>query len=307
MTVHAASAPGKVVLFGEYAVLLGAPALSMAVDRRALVKVQPAARNGDQGGDRGILEAVCNALQLDPKDWTVIQDTSEFFSAATNEGANVKLGLGSSAALTVALCKALGGSNLDAASLLSLCRSAHRQFQGGVGSGVDVATSVLGGLIRYRVTEVMPEQAGWPAGLLYRLLWSGVAASTISKLARWHDGRKPKSCDTLGKAAQAIADCWQTADADAVMDEARLYVRALSTFDQDHELGVFAAGHAQLVAEAGKFGLVYKPCGAGGGDVGVVLGKDQEAMDNFANMASASGFRPLDTRIDYVGARGTGS
>jgi phosphomevalonate kinase len=305
MTVHAASAPGKVVLFGEYAVLLGAPALSMAVDRRAHVSVRPATGAGDQGIDRGILNAVCNALQLDPNNWTAKQDTGAFFSKLSGEGADVKLGLGSSAALTVALCKALAGSNLDAAGLLSLCRLAHRQFQGGVGSGVDVATSVLGGLIRYRVTEILPEQAGWPAGLLYRLLWSGFAASTIGKLAHWQDARKPKSCDTLGKAAEAIADCWQTADADAVMDEARLYVDALATFDKDHELGVFAAGHSQLVAEAKKFGLVYKPCGAGGGDVGVVLGKDREAMEGFANMASASGFQPLNTRIDYRGASWT--
>lgn len=303
MTAHAASAPGKVVLFGEYAVLLGAPALSMAVDRRALVNVQPAAGDDDHGSDRGILEAVCHSLQLEPKDWAATQDTSAFFSTATCGSANVKLGLGSSAALTVALCKALGGPDLDAAGLLSLSRSAHRQFQEGVGSGVDVATSVLGGLIRYRITETLPEQAGWPAGLLSRLLWSGVAASTTSKLARWRNALEPKSCDTLVKAAEAIADCWQTADADAAMLEARRYVGALAAFDNDHELGVFAAGHAQLVEESANFGLVYKPCGAGGGDVGVVLGKDQEAMEKFTTMATAIGFRPLDSRIDYRGAR----
>jgi phosphomevalonate kinase len=34
-----ASAPGKLVLAGEYAVLDGAPAIVMAVDRRAVVSV----------------------------------------------------------------------------------------------------------------------------------------------------------------------------------------------------------------------------------------------------------------------------
>ena len=36
-----ASAPGKIVLAGEYAVLWGAPAICMAVDRRAVAKVGP--------------------------------------------------------------------------------------------------------------------------------------------------------------------------------------------------------------------------------------------------------------------------
>ena len=38
-----ASAPGKVVLSGEYAVLNGAPAICMAVNRRAVVTIEATA------------------------------------------------------------------------------------------------------------------------------------------------------------------------------------------------------------------------------------------------------------------------
>ena len=45
------SAPGKLVLIGEYGVLFGAPAVVMAVDRRALVELRSA------DGTRWILTA----------------------------------------------------------------------------------------------------------------------------------------------------------------------------------------------------------------------------------------------------------
>jgi mevalonate kinase len=42
MDVIEVSAPGKLVLFGEYAVLFRAPAAAAAVDRRAVVTLRPA-------------------------------------------------------------------------------------------------------------------------------------------------------------------------------------------------------------------------------------------------------------------------
>ena len=71
--------------------------------------------------------------------------------ARTAAGQRIKLGLGSSAAVTVALMGALlqlvqgGAAGRD--KLEALCREAHRHLQGGIGSGIDVATAVAGGLI----------------------------------------------------------------------------------------------------------------------------------------------------------------
>ena len=99
MTVIA-SAPGKIVLSGEYAVLFGAPAICMAVDRRAVAITKDGTDSkcrletpGLAGGDPfAIVEAVCGG-QRPPLD--IMLDTRAFSDAGG------KLGIGSSAALTV--------------------------------------------------------------------------------------------------------------------------------------------------------------------------------------------------------------
>ena len=49
-------------------------------------------------------------------------------------------------------------------------------------------------------------------------------------------------------------------------------------------------------------GLVYKPCGAGGGDIGILLAEDASNADEFVAAALPDGFKPLDLRIDEQGA-----
>ena len=73
MTALIASAPGKVVLCGEYAVLDGAPAISMAVNRRALVTLIPVSGDGGTvksiglvaGADRSLFDSAVRAAQFE--------------------------------------------------------------------------------------------------------------------------------------------------------------------------------------------------------------------------------------------------
>ncbi|HNP34472.1 MAG TPA: hypothetical protein PKK10_01355 [Woeseiaceae bacterium] len=302
MLAQSASAPGKLILFGEYAVLRGAPAIAMAVNRRAVASIQSTAGIIHAGLDQRLLEHVYDVLRFDGARHPVMQDTGSFYSRPAPGRAPAKLGLGSSAALAAALCILLGGERLDRSALLDLSITAHRNFQGGRGSGVDVATSVVGGLIRYQVDTRAPEALEWPAGLLFRVLWSGVPASTIDKLARLDESPKPASIRELGKAALAISDCWSDGDALLLLDEAERYGRVLRQFDRDHKLGVYAAGHSELAGAAVRSGVFYKPCGAGGGDIGVALGMDELAMDRFVQLAASRGFKALHLGIDQLGA-----
>ena len=148
-----ATAPGKVVLLGEYSVLEGAPALSIAVDRGVRVDINTAdggqcrafavalsqhparftigadgiLRWLDENGPEyfGLLKSIVDTLSVSgdmvdqmPEDaFEIHLDSTQLYD--DNGDRNwCKLGLGSSAALTVALAHALreysGGMPLDA-------------------------------------------------------------------------------------------------------------------------------------------------------------------------------------------------
>jgi len=206
-----------------------------------------------------------------------------------------KIGIGSSAALTVALAAALSQTS----DVLVDAMRAHREFQQGAGSGADIATSVVGGLIEYRVRETATTPMRWPDGLACRLIWTGVAASTANRLQQLEAGDERSSRKELSIAARSMAKAWQSAT--AVMSEYPAYIEALRKFSVDHDLGIFDAGHEQLVVEAAAAGLVYKPCGAGGGDVGVLLGFNNDELDVFMNGRATSDCKVLDCVLEPIG------
>lgn len=318
-----ASAPGKFVLSGEYAVLDGAPAICVAVDRRAVVVIEPhdaehhvvrapgftsaigrfSAAAGKvtwmgDGRDFGLFEAVWNASRPVGADASlaISLDTEAF----RDPGSGSKIGLGSSAALTTALATAL--DSLGGESAAKVAHAAHRQFQGGSGSGIDIACSIAGGVIEYGMARQQSKPLQWPAGLHFSVLWSGVAAGTRARLARFANQPDSTSRSALSSASTAVAAAFGSGDAASVLAATRDYTRALLRFDGVHDLGIFDAGHESLAELATGEGVVYKPCGAGGGDIGVALAADRASLASFGDVAARCGFARLALTIDPRGA-----
>lgn len=297
MTV-VASAPGKIVLSGEYAVLDGGPAISMAVDRRAVVTMEDRPEGqcdlstpGFEGKDKyRIVDAVCGGSRPAKN---IVMDTRAF----TEDGE--KTGIGSSAALTVALVACLGESD----DVLGKALFAHRTFQGGKGSGVDVATAVRGGLVEFEMQSQTARSLAWPSGLCMRVIWSGVPASTEAKLEILAAQAIRPSRSALQTAAARMAGAWRSGDAERVLSEYIPYIRVLRQFSVDHALGIFDAGHDQLTDAAMLSDLVYKPAGAGGGDIGILFGPDEAGLDAFIAGHGDLVHGVLDCALDPVGVR----
>jgi phosphomevalonate kinase len=322
MSQIVASAPGKLVLSGEYAVLDGAPAICMAVDRRAIATIS--AHDGEHhvvtapgfSDSRGVFASDSGELswvsggedfELFRQVWSAAGMSSSGSLAITLDTrafhdveSSTKIGVGSSAALTVALATALsalcGYDNADVA------RRAHREFQGGTGSGVDIACSLVGGVVEYRIDDTASRNLLWPADLHYAVFWSGVAADTRSKLEHLQTQAGTSARRDLGDASECFAAAFRNGAVAAIIKELGRYNEVLHDFDAAHGLGIFDAGHAALTAAAASHGVVYKPCGAGGGDIGIALAAVADSLASFADFATASGFRQLCVSPDPRGA-----
>lgn len=343
-----ATAPGKLVLLGEYSVLFGAPAVVMAVNRRAVVTL------GEVPGKNWVVSAPAIDVEsvefvLDPSgsvSWSdresgerlvlvervltglvargllmpetappraLILDTAAFFSAGIDE--RLKLGLGSSAALTVALATALTGRAPEACAAdlewLRTLVSLHRDVQGGLGSGIDVAASLCGGVIGFEldaggtVAGVVPIQ--WPERIFRAFVWTGRSASTGTFLDRLRARRESaapgveEALDLLGQESERGVDALARNDPFRFLDAVDRFCEALAVLGRVIDLPILSEAHLSLRRVAAECGVHYKPSGAGGGDFGVCFSTDRERISEFSHRADALGFAIPDLEPDLNG------
>ncbi len=154
------SAPGTVLLAGEYRVAEeGGLGIALAAGGRAHLQH---ANKLIANKHNGVIESVCRALNLSPQNKAEVSiDTSAFY---TLDGK--KWGLGSSAAVSLLLSRYLSDGDV-----LKMALNAHRDFQGGLGSGYDVYAAYHGG-VGFFTGGLNPswEPICWPQGIMGYLL-----------------------------------------------------------------------------------------------------------------------------------------
>jgi len=317
-----ASAPAKLVVAGEYAVVWGSPAISAAVDVRAratavdgapgwsLCVVNSGWRSeftptdaarlqwpADPGADGALLQAAWRCLNPDGALTAVGPLAIELDSRAFYAASGVKRGLGSSAAVAVALTAVLEralGRRPSAAS----CVAVHREFQAQRGSGIDVVTSLRGGVVAKTGDTVTALR--WPESLAVTAVWTGVPASTprlLQRLEVFAEAQPQvfaRARDALGTAAGEVLDAWRDASTQAIVESLYAFAEQLRHFDARCGIGIWSAEHTALERLADDYGLVYKPSGAGGGDYGLAFGTQAARVEDFRLAVAERGFTAAD-------------
>jgi phosphomevalonate kinase len=319
--VFVARAPGKLVVLGEYAVLDGAPALVLAIDRFAETRIDASPDAACHLETRPALGARaafapgegCGAKLIDlvaasvtpPLAWRAKVDSTAFYAGGD------KLGLGSSAAVLCAWAGAFAafaasrGYRVDtptAAGLIEL----HRAFQGGRGSGIDVAAAFTGGAITFRLASGGAPLIGsvrLPNSVGFAGIFAGRSASTPEFVAHyrvWKD-EKPTEAAAMLRRLTELAEAGSAAargdDAAAFLASFAEYGRGLQALGEAIGADIVTAEHRQIGEHAREFGVAYKVSGAGGGDLGLACAIDPEALAAFVHSVTSRGFRVIKVSV----------
>ncbi|MFO0736559.1 MAG: mevalonate kinase [Labilithrix sp.] len=273
-------AHGKVILFGEHAVVHGVPAIAVGIDRgaRAVATSSPAPSTLRVAGWNITATEGASDTPLD-RAWSgVLAATRAAGTAVPNVHIEAEAdlppggGLGCSAALGVAVARALDA----AAASEEIARRAdawERVFHGNP-SGIDAAVSSLGGCVRFQRTDEGPKisRIRIPAPVHLCIGNSGQISSTksmVEAVARLKE-RRP---ETTQKAFEAIHTLVKNAEL-ALIDGDRRSIGQLLDLNQMLLSGLFVSTPEieQMCGAARSAGaLGAKLTGAGGGGCVVAL------------------------------------
>lgn len=353
-------APGKLFIAGEYAVVdPGQPAVLVAVDRFLTVRLTPSDDVGrvhsreygkapvewtrtDHTG-----QPVSIVVEHQPYDYVVSAITlmerlrderglpAHYFDlhieSDLDDASGRKFGLGSSAAVTVAVVAALDefyalGLTVDERFRMALLSTIMVSPDA---SGGDVAASTYGGWIRYTSPDrgALRESlgrdgvtatltcAGWelhrvdplPAPSSLRLLvgWTGSPAST----ERLVGGVRPPRARTTGRYGSFMTesrDCVDTLveslradDGSRARETITRARRLLQQLGESSGIRIETDELRLLCDLAEQHGTAGKPSGAGGGDCGIVLAPVDTDLEPLLTAWEGRGIRRLDISVHH--------
>ncbi|MDB4957566.1 MAG: phosphomevalonate kinase [Myxococcales bacterium] len=307
-----ASAPGKLILTGEYAVLEGAPALVIAVDRRAIAR-RPDRPHSRPRGTSPFLVAVADEIAArrgaqDPAVAAAMEiavDSTQFFDGT------LKLGLGSSAAVTVA-ATALAIGSADHDEVFEIASAAHARAQGprgAKGSGADVAAAVRGGVIAYSTAGI--ERVVWPERLTLISFFTGTSADTPVLVAKIAAARKadraPVEAALAAIASASRAACQACAlrgrelAAQGLLSALKLAATAIDQLAAASGIPLVPPCVVAARAALARLGGTAKTTGAGGGDVAIGVIPATEDPSTAARLLIEAGCKPLALSVDQTG------
>ena len=306
MGLATASAPGKLMLFGEHAVLYGQPCIVTAVDLRVQVTVE--IMDAPIIQIKTPLRGETFNIELDeileknefPKDISFVSIAIKKFMNLSDKkfGASIKTksqfthsyGLGSSSAVTVAALKALSHAtsiSITPEQIFDLGYQTVLEVQSGAASGFDVAAATFGGILYYVAGGKVIDKINVNS-LPLIVCYSGTKASTVEQIKKVSDLYREKT----NVVKQVMLEIGK------IVDEAKEYLSEgnvqetgrLMNKNQDllEGLGISTENLNILIdsaRDAGSYGA--KLSGAGGGDC-IIAVADKDKMPNVKAALSKS-------------------
>lgn len=314
------SAPGKLLLFGDHAVVYGQPCIVTAVDQRIHVNIH---KNGidafqldapDLGlhaytklmsdlGKKELPKAV-SFIEMCYKRFLEKYPQKEGIVVTTKSDFSSQFGFGSSSAVTVAFAKALMTLyelEVTQKELFDMCYQAILDVQG-VGSGFDIAAAIWGGTIYYKKPASVVEQLRCD-DLPLVVGYTGIKADTPT-IVRMIETAYKKEPKKIGDIFSQIGE--MTDDAKECI-ETKNWSKAGKCMNENQELlqklGVSSVQLENLISAArGANAYGAKLSGAGGGDCMVAF-VSNEKRGGVEKAITKAGGQVLHVVSSAAGAR----
>lgn len=269
---------GKVLLFGEHAVVYGHPAIALAVDRCTEVTLTPIdgpTHVRSEHADPRVREAICR----------VLPDHGHQVEVETR--LPVGRGMGSSAALAVALVRAradLERTSLGPSECYGAAMPIERAFHGNP-SGVDVAVSAWGGCLWFRPGPP-PERERLEPGEWQIVVLDSERTGNTAELVAQVAARRPSVDPVLERIGALTTQARAALRDPEALGELMSENQALLS-----QLGVCTPELNALVELArGAGALGAKLSGAGGGGIVISLVRDPGPVLSAAEQAGVPAF-----------------
>lgn len=301
MIAHTASAPGKIILFGEHAVVYGQPALAVPVHK---VQAEATAIDGPRGSGLVIessslnlrlsmAEAATHALVVTAR--LVLErlgKTEPDALITIHSTIPIAGGLGSGAAVSAALARALSaylGDPIDPAELSALVYEIEKLHHG-TPSGID-NTVICYGQPVYFVRGAMPEV--FQVGKVFNLIIADTGVSSPTREAvggvreRWDRDRQGydrlfAAIGQVAKQARRAIETGEIGQLGTLMSRNQIYLR---------EIGVSSPELENLISvanAAGAEGAKLSGGGCGGNMIALAASENLERIGEALLQAGAT-------------------
>jgi mevalonate kinase len=280
------SAPGKVFLFGEHAVVYGKPGIAMAIKPRVFVTVRNTKR--PQHAKSPYIDGCFEAMGV-------------MGSVYINSQIPSSSGLGSSAAVTVATLSAINDEfslHKNREDIANMAFEIEKKVQKGRASPTDTTVSMYGGL----VLITGGSRRRLPPQNLHVVVGDSLISHSTVKMVELVGEEKKKHPEIIDPILDAIEGVSMSAI--HYLDNPKELGRYLNT---NHALlEALGVGHPQIskivLASRAAGALGAKITGAGGGGCMVAL-CPRHLRQRVANAIEACDARAIMTGIDTEGAR----